>query len=226
MATTTAAAVLRVAAAQIGTGESPAGSNRNKFTSWYGMSGAWCYMFVSWCFSELGALDLVHGKHAYVPDFKSVFRAHGEFHASNPRPGDLVAFDFNSSGEPEHIGIVEKVISGATIQTIEGNTSDKVMRRTRSRSYVYGYATPKYAKAPAPNPNAYPGKVYKYVKSSLMHDSHVTWIQQRLGIHGHKVSVDGYYGPATAAAVKAFQSGAKLVADGQVGPKTWGALAK
>jgi len=141
---TTAHAILAYEASQIGTGESPPGSNHNKYTSWYGMNGAWCFMFQSYSFNHLGALDLIFGKHAYVPDFRSIFSAHGEFHTSNPKPGDLVAFDFNKSGEPEHIGIVEKVLSGSYIQTIEGNTSDKVMRRTRARSYVYGYATPKY----------------------------------------------------------------------------------
>lgn len=148
----TAHAILSYEASQIGTGESPAGSNHNKYTQWYGFDGAWCFMMQSYCFNHFGALDLIHGRHAYVPDFRSIFKPHGEYHVSDPHPGDLVAFDFNRSGEPEHIGIVEKVISAWTIQTIEGNTSDKVMRRTRSRSYVYAYATPKYGAAPPPNP--------------------------------------------------------------------------
>ena len=150
---TTAHAVLAYEASQIGQGEHPPGSNHNKYTTWYGADDAWCFMFQDYCFNHFGALDLVHGKHAYVPDFKAIFSPRGEFHTSSPRLGDLVAFDFNFSGEPEHIGIVEKVISGSTIQTIEGNTSDHVMRRTRSRSYVYGYATPNYGATPTPTPH-------------------------------------------------------------------------
>lgn len=223
----TAHAVLVLAASQIGTGESPAGSNKNKYSKWYGLVGPWCWMFLCWLFDQKGALALIFGKHAYVPYFKSVFSAHGEFHTSNPKPGDLVAFDFNRSGDPEHIGIVEKVISSSVIQTIEGNTSDHVMRRTRARSYVYGYATPKYAAAPAADPDAYPRTVYRYVKGkALMTGSHVKWIQRRLAAHKHAVSVDSQYGPKTAAAVKAFQKDAKLTQDSQVGPKTWTALAK
>jgi hypothetical protein len=140
----TAHQILTLAASQIGTAESPLGSNKVKYSRWYGLIGSWCFMFICWLFDQLGALALIFGKHAYVPDFKAIFSPHGEFHTSNPKPGDLVAFDFNASGEPEHIGIVEKVISGSYIQTIEGNTSDRVMRRTRYRGYVYGYATPKY----------------------------------------------------------------------------------
>jgi hypothetical protein len=138
----TAHQILTWEASQIGTGEHPAGSNHTIYSLWG--DGPWCFYFQSYGFRKYNALDLIFGAHGYVPDFKGIFSPHGEFHTSSPKPGDLVAFDFNRSGEPEHIGMVEKVISGSVIQTIEGNTSDHVMRRTRSRSYVYGYATPKY----------------------------------------------------------------------------------
>jgi peptidoglycan hydrolase-like protein with peptidoglycan-binding domain len=52
----------------------------------------------------------------------------------------------------------------------------------------------------------------------------VTGIQYLLRARGHAVVVDGQYGPATADAVTAFQSGAGLTADGIVGPQTWPAL--
>jgi hypothetical protein len=40
-----------------------------------------------------------------------------------PQPGDLIVCD-------EHIGIVESVGADGSISTIEGNSSDKVSRRT------------------------------------------------------------------------------------------------
>jgi Putative peptidoglycan binding domain/CHAP domain len=223
MSAPTAAQMLTYQASQIGTGESPSGNNKNKYTKWYGASGAWCFMFQCYCFDHFDALDLVHGRHAYVPDFKKIFKSHGEYHTGAPRPGDLVAFDFNRSGEPEHIGMVEKVLSASYIQTIEGNTSDHVYRRRRARGYVYAYATPRYAK---PNPDAYPGRPLICRKGgSLMHGSDVRWVQKRLGAHHHTVTVDGVYGPKTAAAVTAFQKDAHLETDGVVGPRTWKALA-
>ena len=56
---------------------------------------------------------------------------------------------------------------------------------------------------------------------SGMVSSAVSGIQYLLRAHGHVVAVDGSFGPATQAAVTAFQSAAGVVADGVVGPQTW-----
>jgi hypothetical protein len=198
--------------------------NVNDYTHWYynswNIAAAWCFIIISRVLDHFGMLGQIGGKRAWVPDLKKV-RTFGSG-ASGMGVGDLVAV--NGYG---HIGICT-YRSGSTFHlwsgnSVKDNSTDAVTVKSYSTSIVNGHAKLTYAPA---DPSRYPGKIYKYVKSSLMHDSHVTWIQQRLGIHGHKVTVDGYYGPATAVAVKAFQKDAKLTQDSQVGPKTWTALAK
>ncbi len=48
--------------------------------------------------------------------------------------------------------------------------------------------------------------------------------QSLLQAKGYGLEVDGIFGPATEAAVKAFQAAVNLSVDGIVGPHTWGAL--
>ena len=49
-------------------------------------------------------------------------------------------------------------------------------------------------------------------------------LQFLLRAHGHNLAVDGMFGPATEAALKAFQTGKGMTADGIVTPQTWSAL--
>jgi peptidoglycan hydrolase-like protein with peptidoglycan-binding domain len=48
--------------------------------------------------------------------------------------------------------------------------------------------------------------------------------QNMLAQLGYDVAGDGYFGPQTERAVRAFQAGAGLAVDGLVGPRTWSAL--
>lgn len=52
------------------------------------------------------------------------------------------------------------------------------------------------------------------------------WLQQRLNLYGASLIVDGRPGPHTTAAVKIYQSGHGLRADGVAGPLTRLSLAK
>ena len=52
----------------------------------------------------------------------------------------------------------------------------------------------------------------------------VQTLQYLLRARGHNLTVDGIFGPATDAAVRAFQQQKGLAVDGIVGPATWSAL--
>jgi peptidoglycan hydrolase-like protein with peptidoglycan-binding domain len=49
-------------------------------------------------------------------------------------------------------------------------------------------------------------------------------LQFLLRAHDHNLTVDGMFGPATETAVKAFQAGKGMTADGIMNPQTWSVL--
>jgi len=141
-------AALDLARTQLGYKESPAGSNQNKYGSWYGMNGQpWCAMFVTWCFENNGhgpSPSFVKGsKYAYVPyivqDGRNNKNGLTTVDVDQVKPSDLVCYDWSWDGEYDHIGLFEKWVGPSTFNAIEGNTSTsnnsnggEVMRRTRT----------------------------------------------------------------------------------------------
>lgn len=144
-----------------------------KYPNWYnGKKNGfeWCDMFVDWCFLTAfgysAALVLLCQPEkscgAGCTFSAGYFRSHGQFYTSNPKPGDQIFFG-SSISDCTHTGIVEKV-DGSTVYTIEGNTSNRVARRSyplNSRNIV-GYGRPKYdaeESNPTPvNPTPQPDK--------------------------------------------------------------------
>ena len=59
------------------------------------------------------------------------FESKGRFRDASytPAVGDIIFFDWGNNGTIDHVGIVESV-SGGTVNTIEGNSGDKVARRS------------------------------------------------------------------------------------------------
>lgn len=125
------------------------------YWSWYGFESRvdWCACFVSWCANECGYLDA-----GVIPRFASCsigiqwFRERGLWQDGSyePRPGDLIFFDWDDEdegqdGAADHVGIVEKVEDGI-VYTVEGNSGNACRERRYAIGHyeIYGYGTPAY----------------------------------------------------------------------------------
>lgn len=100
---TTPQDVLQIAIDQIGTKETPSGSNQTKYNDWYGMNHVpWAAMFVSYCFYHAGLpLEITTDKgFAYHPHAKKWFEEHGWWHTT-PQIGDIVFFDWGNDRSPD-----------------------------------------------------------------------------------------------------------------------------
>lgn len=127
-----ATGALVAARGEVGQAEQPPGSNDSPRIAQYrsvngGGVGPWCAYFVSWAAAQGGTPLGDDGRGFASVDAlydwaqrsgRAVPAAGGQ-----PRPGDLIVWD-------EHVGIVEGVLPDGSVQTIEGNSSDQVSRRT------------------------------------------------------------------------------------------------
>lgn len=153
----TAEKILSAAKKEVGTTESPSGSNKVKYnTEYYGraVSGSaypWCCTFVWWVFREAGASKLFFdGKRtAYCPALLEHHQKNGQS-VTDYHPGDIVFFNFSGGKGASHVGICEKW-DGTNITTIDGNTGSgneanggAVMRRKRNKKYIVGAYRPTY----------------------------------------------------------------------------------
>ena len=108
----------------------------------------WCACFVSWCANECGYIES-----GVMPNFSwcetgvNWFKERDRWLApgSTPAPGDIIFFDWNNNGDPDHVGIVERVDDGY-VYTIEGNSGDAVRQNLFpiSSSAIYGYGAPEF----------------------------------------------------------------------------------
>jgi hypothetical protein len=142
---------LKIALAQKGIKESPANTNKVKFTAWYGLVGPWCVIYQCWVGVQAGESWAKKGaRYAAVFQVDAAAAQHdfGMSFTSNPEPGDLVTYDWpDEPGTSNHIGrFVKWTAKGRTFQAIEGNTSTssnsnggEVMLRTRDVSLVHHF---------------------------------------------------------------------------------------
>jgi hypothetical protein len=142
--------IVRIAESQLGTAESPLGSNCNP----YGPCVEWCSLFVAWVWEKAGVpLKGGTAPYAYSGTIYEWAKAHegGPFAvtapgdpplstpeangarvlppSATPAPGDAVLYGSGPGpGESDHVGIVERVFPGGQITTIDGNFGDRVAR--------------------------------------------------------------------------------------------------
>lgn len=124
-----------------------------QFQDWYGVHGAWCAMFQSYCFYHAG-LPLPASSNkgfAWVSAGFDWMREQGwnSHDIRSVKPGDLLAFEWGSTpGGYDHIGICEEVRDTGMV-TIEGNVGNAVQRLWRSfdGGGVVEIATPPYSQS-------------------------------------------------------------------------------
>lgn len=115
---------------------------------------SWCAATVSAAAIEAGLTDIIPRECScakMIERFKDMKRWM-EDDGYIPQPGDIILYDWNDSGKgdctgnPEHVGVVEKVADGV-ITVIEGNYHDAVGRRNIpvNGRYIRGYGLPDYA---------------------------------------------------------------------------------
>jgi cell wall-associated NlpC family hydrolase len=128
-------AIVNLASQEVGVAEQPPGSNDSPRIAQFRQAtagsgvGPWCAYFTSWAAREAGVplgdsgqgFGRVDDVYAWAQKAgKAIPNTGGDV---KPQPGDLIVWD-------EHIGVVDSVGTDGTINTIEGNSSDQVSRRS------------------------------------------------------------------------------------------------
>lgn len=192
----------------------------------------WCACFISWLAEKLGITDIIPVDMSCNSQIKK-FKNMGVWHNDrNFQSGDIIYYDWDISGDADHVGIVEKV-AGNTLTVIEGNNgnypNDRVRRReiSSASSLIFGYARPKYPVKSSANssdvnislPTVRKGDTGNVVK---ILQAFLVAYEYSIGISG----IDGDFGFDTEYAVRRFQKNSGIDVDGIVGKNTWSELLK
>ena len=216
---------------------------------------AYCDVFVDWCFVQAygraGAQFLLcqpdNSAGAGCAFSAQYFNNKGQFHKSNPQPGDQIFFGY-AFNNLYHTGLVVSV-GNSHVYTVEGNTSDQVARRSYALSdkNIFGYGRPDWGTPVSETPTTtepekpatqMPAPAYTYkVDLPLVQigdkNGWVKAIQTLLIERGYdcgnkrligREKPDGEFGQTTEKAVADFQTKCGLDRDGEVGGATWTAL--
>lgn len=225
--------LIQIERAEIGTKESPAGSNKQKYGEAYGWNGVpWCVMFQWWCMKEAGLSRFFYGgnKIASCGTLASYHRSQGQYITSDYAKGDFILFNFSGGTTPQHIGLCVEY-TGSTVTTIDGNTGNlsednggAVMERKRTIGpkckIVGGIRWCQPSKGGSK-------QVEVALEQVRMGDKGKLVLSLQLLLNGkglNRIEPDGLFGLKTDKAVKLYQTSKGLVVDGVVGANTWSKL--
>ena len=220
----------------IGTAE-PKGDDKfiTAYNKWAGTSFGvdstpWCAIYATYIARTVGVPTTI------IPTFASCSAAVDWFKARSrwrqrgayiPKGADLIFFDWDGDGKVDHIGYV-KSVSGSTVYTNEGNTSDAALERSYSLSddAIFGYAEPDYGASSVDTTASTTTTITPTVSASTK-TTYIKKFQQWMNDECDQgLEVDGSFGPLSKkAAIKSWQIQmnaaymfTNLTVDGSFGP--------
>lgn len=176
----------------------------------------WCAMFVSYVFAQCGQ-EVAGLPNASCTSIAAAAKKAARVIASrDAEPGDIVIFDWHKDSVGcDHVGIIELNLGNNGVQTIEGNTSNAVNRRTRSWADVQYVIRPIWSEQsdtvpPAQPSPSIPSGVIDPTESVLAYDEYfgpltVTYVQKVLYRAGwYRREIDGDFGYYTKRALQKY----------------------
>lgn len=210
------------------------GQGGARFRKFCGLPGgaAWCNAYVDYIANEGGVSALYFNgkKETYCPT--SIKWCNKNLALIPPYlalPMDIIYFDWEKNGVPNHIGFVRSKKDTNTILTIEGNTNGGVVaQKTRAVKYVQGIYRPHFKGTFKLGMIAVDGEcgystianLQRALKMSfndgILGKATVKALQKKAGLTGK--AVDGAWGPATSRAVQKLTGLTGKAVDGEFGP--------
>lgn len=205
----TVEALLNIAAKEVGYNRYTDPKQGTKYGRWYakltnssyfGTTGVpYCAMFVSWCLAQLsiactGCPTAACGQSGLLAAAR---RAGKLLPVKNAQPGDVVLFNWSNNGynssSADHTGFCVKNNNGVSLETIEGNVSGQVARRTRPYSCIVGVIRPEYDSATSTSTS---NLITKIGVDGIFGPKTKTFVQQTLQKRGYYKGyiVDGDFG--------------------------------
>ena len=218
-----------------------ADTRMTQFLGWNAQNQPWCDIF-----TDAAYIDCFGIENASKMTYQPIGRASAKCSVSadyfkknqaffrKPEIGDVVFFFVG--GDINHQGIVVD-IDNQGIETIEGNSSDRVARNRYSNSYPYiaGYGRPKWSvvtgedqgdenhtEKPSVKTTTEIPMLQKGDKGEIVKSAQLLLIGRDFSCGGW--GADGDFGNATKQAVENFQTGHALEVDGIIGAQTWAKL--